>query len=74
MRRKRLPPPCEECRPYEGWWRWNPLADGLERCGCRRGRALARAQWIRGAAQAGVLRRKKGDNGFSGGKVSSKNR
>lgn len=44
MRRKRkpqppLPPPCADCRPYEGLW-CRSDSGGMERCGCARGQAL----------------------------------
>ena len=37
--RRRLPPACRECRPYDGAWR--DTGHGLQRCACPRGRALA---------------------------------
>ncbi len=34
----KLPPPCAECRPYDG--NWAPGTKGLTRCACPRGKAL----------------------------------
>jgi hypothetical protein len=40
----KYPPPCENCAP-DGYWRWTP--EGLRRCDCARGRALADADQFR---------------------------
>lgn len=40
VKRKDLPPPCPECRSYDGAWRMDAFSGAMERCGCPRGQIL----------------------------------
>lgn len=55
--RAELAPSCDECKPYNGLWRWNDERGGLQRCGCARGLKLRELDESREASRPALERR-----------------